>query len=77
MNDGVEVEECRLRRWRTERGLSLKDVEGLTGVGYARISRFELGKMEFRPETKIRMARALGVPIKDLFEPPHKRRRAS
>jgi transcriptional regulator with XRE-family HTH domain len=59
----------RLRRWRTDRGLSLAEVADLTGYSEAMISRAERGERVFSPMARVRVARRLGVPIAELFEP--------
>lgn len=60
----------RLREWRTEQGLTLEETADLTGLTASSISRMERGLIAARPATKVQMARALGVPASNLFEPP-------
>jgi transcriptional regulator with XRE-family HTH domain len=58
----------RLRSWRRRRGLTLLEVADLTGLSVPMLSRLERGERRVRPETKVRIARRLGVRIADLFE---------
>jgi transcriptional regulator with XRE-family HTH domain len=57
----------RLRLWRVTNNLTLQEVEDLTGYSAAMISRAERGERAFSPIAKVRMARALGVRVADLF----------
>ena len=58
----------RLRLWRANAGLTLEEVADLTGLSVAMLSRVERGQREFSPTTKVRIARCLGVRVRDLFE---------
>lgn len=58
----------RLRQWRTDSGLTLAEVSDLTGLAAPVLSRVERGLAGLRPMTKVRIARALGVAVRDLFE---------
>jgi transcriptional regulator with XRE-family HTH domain len=58
----------RLRRWRVDAGLTLEEVADLTGYSEAMFSRAERGERMFSPLAKVRVARALGVRIADLFD---------
>jgi transcriptional regulator with XRE-family HTH domain len=58
----------RLRRWRASNGLTLEEVADLTGFSAAMFSRAERGERCFAPLAKVRVARALGVRVADLFE---------
>lgn len=57
----------RLRLWRVQHGYLLEEVSDLTGVSVPMLSRVERGERHLRRETKVRVARCLGVPIRDLF----------
>lgn len=57
-----------LRRWRATEGLTLDEVSDLTGFSTAMLSRAERGERVFSPRAKVRVARALGCRIGDLFE---------
>lgn len=56
-----------LRTWRLQHGLTLQEVSDLCGVSASMISRVERGQKRLSPMTKVRLARALGVRIRDLF----------
>ncbi len=58
----------RLRCWRIDTGLSLDELADLTGMSKSMLSRVERGERELAPLTKVRVARRLGVPVRDLFE---------
>lgn len=58
----------KLRKWRLDHDLSLADVEDLTGVSVSQLSRAERGQRELAALTKAKVARRLGVPIRELFE---------
>ena len=57
-----------LRRWRHEQDLSLNEVSDLTGVSVATLSRVERGQRSLAPLTRVKVARRLGVAVRDLFE---------
>ena len=57
----------RLREWRLAADYTLEDVSGLSGFSLAMISRAERGQRMFSPGAKVRLARALGVPVSALF----------
>ncbi|MET8381604.1 helix-turn-helix transcriptional regulator [Streptosporangium canum] len=57
-----------LRVWRLKNGLSLEDVADLSGLSPAMISRVERGQRQMAPLTKVKVARRLGVRVRDLFE---------
>lgn len=63
------MQTSRLRQWRTKAGLTLRECSDLTDVSAEMWSRVERGEKQFAPMTKVRVARALGVRISDLFEP--------
>lgn len=58
-----------LRRWREDAGLTLEDESGLTGYSVPFLSRLERGTRGLRPLDRVRFARALGVPVSEIFEP--------
>lgn len=60
--------ETKFRTWRKQHDLSLEDVSGLSGVSVAMLSRVERGLRTLAPLTKVKVARRLGVAVKDLFE---------
>ena len=62
-------ETTRLKAWRKANGLTLGDEAGLSGYSIAFLSRLERGHRNLRPLDRVRLARALGAPVCDLFEP--------
>jgi transcriptional regulator with XRE-family HTH domain len=58
----------RLRLWRVDNGLSIHELSDLTGLSTPFLSRVERGERQLAPLTKARVARCLGVPIRDLFD---------
>lgn len=66
-----------LREWRERRGLSLHALADRAGVSFVTIARIEGKRMSPTVSTLEKLARALGIPVRDLFprERPHKRRR--
>lgn len=58
----------RLRLWRGGEGLTLRELADLTGYSEAMFSRAERGERVFSPMAKVRIARALQVPVAELFE---------
>lgn len=61
--------QTRLRAWRTQQGMTLEDLAGLSGFSRAHISFVERSRKSMSPAGKVRLARALGVKVSDLFEP--------
>lgn len=59
----------RLRLWRIREGLTLAEVADLTGYSKAMISRTERGERVLSPMGRVRVARALGCRVRDLFLP--------
>lgn len=58
----------RLHQWRKSQGLTQDEVAALTGYSTPTICRLETGRHELRPLAKVRFARSLRVPLRDLFE---------
>lgn len=58
-----------LRKWRADHGVSLIEVGGLARLSPSTVSRIERGQIRPRPQTKLRIARALGCRVGDLFPP--------
>ena len=58
----------RFRRWRASEGYTLQDVGDLTGLSIAHLSRVERGECGIAPQTKVMVARRLGVRVADLFD---------
>lgn len=59
----------RLRLWKERRGLTLREVAGLTGLSPSTLSLVERGKRNLTPLAKVRVAPGLGAEVADLFEP--------
>jgi transcriptional regulator with XRE-family HTH domain len=57
-----------LRRWRMQNGVTEEEAGDLTGLSPSMISRVERGERQLAPLTKVRVARCLGVPIRELFD---------
>lgn len=57
-----------IRQRRLELGLSLRDIEDLTGLSRANLSRVESGDSGLRPEALGGLSRALETPLADLYE---------
>lgn len=58
----------RLRQWRLDQNLTLEEVSALPGPSTAMLSRVERGQRQLAPMTKVRVARRLGVPVRELFD---------
>ncbi len=58
----------RLPAVRKKKGLSLRQLAEKSGVAFGAINRIELGKTTPRLETLERLAKALGVSVRDLIE---------
>jgi transcriptional regulator with XRE-family HTH domain len=59
-----------LRATRTRLGLTLDDVSALSGLSPAFLSRLERDQRRLTGESAGRLARALGVPVRSILEPP-------
>ena len=59
----------RLKAWRLSEGLTLEEVSGLTGVSVGMLSKVERGRTRMAPMTRLALARRLGVPVRQLFDP--------
>lgn len=57
-----------LRRERLLRQLSLYDLRAKTGIGVSKLSLVERGIENPREDEKIRLARALGVQVREIFQ---------
>ena len=51
-----------------ENNLTLEEESDLTGLSVSMLSRAERGDRQLAPLTKVKVARRLGVPIRDLFD---------
>jgi transcriptional regulator with XRE-family HTH domain len=50
-----------IKEWRELRGLSLREVEQMTGLSFASVSRIERGEQPFGEDTLILLAKAYRV----------------
>jgi transcriptional regulator with XRE-family HTH domain len=77
----------RLRKYREARGLSVRQLATLAGVGFATVHRIEVGRISPTVAMLERLATALDIPVRDFFpkseskptrkrKPRSKRRRA-
>lgn len=66
-----------LRQWRTRRGLSLYRLAERAGVSYVTISRIETGRMSPTLAMLEKLAKALGISVRDFFPPKRRRERRS
>ena len=64
-----------LRDWRLQHGLTLQEVSDLCGISPSMVSRVERGEKRLSPLAKVRVARALGVRVRDLFDADERPRR--
>lgn len=60
---------ARLRDWRTKHGLTLEELSDVTGYSIPMLSRVERGERGLSALARIRLARALGVKVRDIFPP--------
>ena len=58
----------KLRRFRRERAMSLRDLGERSGVAFDTINRLELGKQEAQPRTLRALAKVLGVEPAELVK---------
>jgi transcriptional regulator with XRE-family HTH domain len=56
-----------LRLWRERHGLHLEEVADLLGLSASYLSRLERGQRRLRPFDQVRVARALGVRVAEVF----------
>lgn len=63
----VSIMELLLKQWRDRRGLSLRQLGERAGVSYVTVFNIEAGNLDPRLSTLERLARALGIGVRDLF----------
>jgi transcriptional regulator with XRE-family HTH domain len=63
-----------LRHWRERRGYSVRELARRAGVGYVSIVRIENGQTSPNVTMLEKLAKALGIGVRDFFEKPRKRR---
>ena len=56
-----------LRTWRSERGYSLADLAGLSGISRSMLSRVERGQRRLSPAKRVALARSVGASVDTLF----------
>ncbi len=59
------------KKFREQKGLSLREVESLTGIGYSWIAKFEKGEVNFELETLLKLVSGLKIYIRDLTDFQH------
>jgi len=73
--DNIVAVALLLKQWRERRGWSLRQLGERSGVSFANISNIEAGKLDPRLSTLERLARALGISVRDLFPTERSRTR--
>jgi transcriptional regulator with XRE-family HTH domain len=69
MTTDMSVLSNKLRVWRLDHGLTLEEMADLVGLNVGYLSRVERGERRLSPLAKVKVARRLGVSIRELFEP--------
>ena len=59
---------AQVRRWRTDRGMTLANVAEKTGLNIGYLSQIELGKNSASIETLYRISLGLGIRMGELFQ---------
>jgi transcriptional regulator with XRE-family HTH domain len=62
-----ETVDTALRKWRERQGWTLIELSGLTGLTVSYLSLIERGLRNPPPQIKVRIARASGAKVADLF----------
>ncbi len=60
----------KIRNLRREKGLTLVEIAGKTGIAQATLSRIETGTMIGTVESHVKIAEVLGVPLAELYTDP-------
>lgn len=58
-----------LRHWREQRGYSVRELAKRAGVGFVTVSRIENGHMSPTVDMLEKLAKALGITVRDFFPP--------
>ncbi len=58
----------RLKEIRNRKGLSIRSLATICGIGFATVYRIEAGKVAPKFDTLEKLAKALGVSVRDLIE---------
>ncbi len=69
----VKVPNTKLRRLRERHGLSLRELAHFARCSHMTVHRLEAGTLDVAPATKARIARALRVPVAELWPASDKR----
>jgi transcriptional regulator with XRE-family HTH domain len=64
-----------LRQWRERRGYSVRQLAELAGVGFVTVSRIENDRMSPTVAMLEKLARALGITVRDFFPVERAKRR--
>lgn len=64
----LKMDRNNLREWRLRKGVTLKQLSQKTGLRYSYLVRLEKGLSKGTPNTWIRLARELQIPIDNLFK---------
>jgi transcriptional regulator with XRE-family HTH domain len=64
-----------LREWRDRRGYSVRELAKRAGVGFMTVSRIENGHVSPTVAMLEKLAKALGIDIRDFFPSPRRTRR--
>ena len=56
----------RLREWRKRRGMTLKQLGDASGVHYVSIARLEVGNLDPKLSTLLKLCQALGITLNQL-----------
>jgi transcriptional regulator with XRE-family HTH domain len=64
-----------LRHWRERRGYSVRELAERAGVGFVSVSRIEHGRMSPTVDMLEKLAKALGIGMRDFFPPTRRPRR--
>ena len=60
-----------LRTWRNRNGVTLEELSDVTGYSESMLSRVERGERRLGVLARIRLARSLGVKVREIFTPEH------
>jgi transcriptional regulator with XRE-family HTH domain len=65
--------QLRLRYWRERRGYSMRELGNVAGVEFSTVHRIETGRISPTVAMLEKLARALGIHVRDFFPPPRRR----
>lgn len=63
----------RLREWRDRRGYSMRQLGDRAGVQFSTVHRIEAGRISPTVAMLGKLAKALGIHVRDFFPPPGRR----